>query len=436
MTKKTKKKVKNKSKKNTPYELDSFYVMDDAKVYRRRDGGEQYWVKIYSPTDKKNVRRSLKTKNRELAIIKAKEVFKEIIQLTGSGETIITTSVSNLTKKFISHQTQQNQRNRLSKGRLKSIKHFLNTIVEFLGNSTRVSGIPRNKFQDQYEEFRQKKSVKGLTDLSIGAEIQVWKQTIKWGIKQNLVSSTIFLNYPVLNIVRERRDTFTDEEYRKITRTLNSKKYLNHTNPYISNRRTFIKYVFLILCNTGMRSGELRQSLWKHIGEPYEYEDEHTGEIKETVEIYVPPENSKNRKKRQVIGFGNTHEFLEKVKKLSRFTKPNDFIFTTSRGDEWNLSERTFDNLMKNCGVDKTNRKLSWYSCRHFYATKRIAEGVPLFFLNDQMGTSLEMMDKHYGHLTIKSHTAEINKIKRKSKKTIKRFSIKELARNWKPTSK
>ena len=63
-----------------------------------------------------------------------------------------------------------------------------------------------------------------------------------------------------------------------------------------------------------MRLGELRQSLWKHIGEPYEYEDEHTGEIKETVEIYVPPENSKNRKKRQIIGFGNTHEFWKKLK--------------------------------------------------------------------------------------------------------------------------
>ena len=31
-----------KSKKKTPYEVDSFYVMDDCKVYRRRDGGEQY----------------------------------------------------------------------------------------------------------------------------------------------------------------------------------------------------------------------------------------------------------------------------------------------------------------------------------------------------------------------------------------------------------
>ena len=62
-----------------------------------------------------------------------------------------------------------------------------------------------------------------------------------------------------------------------------------------------------------MRTSELRKSLWKHIGEPYEYEDEDTGEIKQTVEIYVPPENSKNREKRQVVGFGNTYQYLQKV---------------------------------------------------------------------------------------------------------------------------
>mgnify|MGYP005641032901 FL=1 len=426
MTVKSKKKVTKKPKKTIPYELDSFTVMDDCKVYRRRDGGEQYWVKIYSPTDKKYVRRSLRTKNKENSIIECKKLYKEIIQRTGSGEKIITTTVSNLTKKFIEFQTLQTQKGRLSKGRLKCIKLFLNTIVDFLGKTTRVGGIPRNKFHDQYEEYREKRSVKDITDGTIWSELQVWKQMVKWGIRQNMVSSTIFLNYPILNVVKNRRDTFTDEEYRKIYRTLNSKSYLNHKNTYISSRRSFIKYVFLILCNTGMRTGELRQSKWKHIGEPYEYEDEHTGEIKETVEIYIPPENSKNRKKRQVIGFGNTKEFLEKVKELSEYTKPNDFIFTTSRGDEWVLSDRTFDSLMKECGVDKTDRKLAWYSCRHFYGTKRIGEGVPLFFLKDQMGTSLEMMDKHYGHLTIKSHTSQINQVKRKSNKTKKGLSPKE----------
>jgi len=48
--------VKSKTKKKrvrtkNPYDLDSFTVMDDCKVYRRRDGGEQYWIRIYSETD-------------------------------------------------------------------------------------------------------------------------------------------------------------------------------------------------------------------------------------------------------------------------------------------------------------------------------------------------------------------------------------------------
>ena len=105
---------KKKKKNKTPFEVDSFYVMDDAKVYRRRDGGEQYWVRIYSPTDKKHIRRSLKTKNKEVATLNAKEFYKKVIKLSSTGETIITTSVSSLTKKFLKYQTLLVDKGKLS----------------------------------------------------------------------------------------------------------------------------------------------------------------------------------------------------------------------------------------------------------------------------------------------------------------------------------
>ncbi len=78
MSIKSKTKNKKKKKNKTPYDLDSFYVMDDCKVYRRRDGGEQYWIRIYSETDKKYIRRSLKTKNKEVATTNAKEFYKKV----------------------------------------------------------------------------------------------------------------------------------------------------------------------------------------------------------------------------------------------------------------------------------------------------------------------------------------------------------------------
>ena len=40
------------------------------------------------------------------------------------------------------------------------------------------------------------------------------------------------------------------------------------------------------------------------------------------------------------------------------------------------------------------------YSLRHYYATQRLLEGIPIHDLAEQMGTSVLMITKHYSHLT------------------------------------
>ncbi len=37
---------------------------------------------------------------------------------------------------------------------------------------------------------------------------------------------------------------------------------------------------------------------------------------------------------------------------------------------------------------------------RHTYATFRLSEGVDVLFLAHQMGTSVKMIQDHYGHIT------------------------------------
>ena len=415
--------IKSKTKKKrvrtkTPYDLDGFTVMDDCKVFRRRDGGEQWWVRVYSETDKKYIRRSLKTKNKEVATLNAKDFYKKVIKLSSSGESIITTSVASLTKKFLKYQTLLVEKGKLSQTRLKTMTRTLTRVGMFLGKSSRVGSIPREKFLQGYEEYRYKTSIKKkeLDEVSIHSELQVWRQMVTWGIDRGLVSKTTHLVYPKLNTKSGRRDEFSPQEYRIITRTLNTKKYLDVKHPYLSNRRYFIKYVFLVLCNTGMKTGEMTKMLWKHLGEPYTYEDENTGETKETIEIYIPKENTKQKKQRYVVIYGDGWKYLQEVKKFSKYTKPNDYVFPKYDGDKWTLNERVFDNLMKDSGVDKTERKLTWTSTRHFYGTKRIEEGVDVYLLAEQMGTGITMIERHYGHRKIKSQTSQLNIYKKKVK--------------------
>jgi integrase len=39
------------------------------------------------------------------------------------------------------------------------------------------------------------------------------------------------------------------------------------------------------------------------------------------------------------------------------------------------------------------------YHLRHTFATRALAAGITLFELSRYMGTSIEMIDRHYGHL-------------------------------------
>ena len=66
--------------------------------------------------------------------------------------------------------------------------------------------------------------------------------------------------------------------------------------------------------------------------------------------------------------------------------------------------------------INKTEKKLTWYSCRHFYGTKRIEEGVDVYLLSDQMGCGISMIEQHYGHRKIKSQTSQLNIFKKKVK--------------------
>jgi hypothetical protein len=50
------------------------------------------------------------------------------------------------------------------------------------------------------------------------------------------------------------------------------------------------------------------------------------------------------------------------------------------------------------CPVSGKERSL--YSLRHYYATQRLLENIPIHDLSEQMGTSVLMITKHYSHLT------------------------------------
>lgn len=85
------------------------------------------------------------------------------------------------------------------------------------------------------------------------------------------------------------------------------------------------------------------------------------------------------------------------------FTEPDDFVFITDEGKPartlyYSLIERLL--IEAKLQLASSGSRRSTYCFRHTYATFRLTEGVDVYFLAKQMGTSVKMIEDHYGHVT------------------------------------
>ena len=61
-----------------------------------------------------------------------------------------------------------------------------------------------------------------------------------------------------------------------------------------------------------------------------------------------------------------------------------------------------------NLKVGPNGTPRSTYCFRHTYATFRLSEGVDVYLLTEQMGPSVKMIEKHYGHVNTIKHADRV----------------------------
>jgi integrase len=105
---------------------------------------------------------------------------------------------------------------------------------------------------------------------------------------------------------------------------------------------------------------------------------------------------------RQLVAAGNVADYLERIRAIGKATGPDDFVFTTSTGKPAStLYGSLITKLLTESGLlrSSSGSQRSTYCFRHTYATFRLTEGVDVYFLSKQMGTSVQMIEDHYGHI-------------------------------------
>lgn len=160
-----------------------------------------------------------------------------------------------------------------------------------------------------------------------------------------------------------------------------------------------------LMLHTGLRTNEMAELQYKHV------EIDSDGDLI----IKIVPESGSRGSKRRLRLVVADREALEVWYRLIDFrsrclvgrvegfdTKPDpdEFVWVTWLGGrETSQLRLRFGDLLRKSGLakDADGNQLSAYSLRHTYCVRKLRQGVPVYSVALNMGTSIEMIEKHYG---------------------------------------
>ena len=239
-----------------------------------------------------------------------------------------------------------------------------------------------------------------ISDSTIKFEMSIFGAVMNFAIKKRYVpASTRFDERPKLKVMR--RDEFTLEEYRKLHTVGRQWVKAAGTNGFSAWYRAVTYNFMLIMCNTGMRPSEAKNLRWRDVTPAKDRDG------REIVVLFVQGKG----KSRRLVAPKSVGDYLDRIRAIAKKTKPESHVFTTIDGEPTqSLYKALIVDLLDTAGLREGAQGMprSIYSFRHTYATMRLHEGVDVYFLAEQMGTSVKMIEDHYGHADTIKHADRV----------------------------
>lgn len=206
-------------------------------------------------------------------------------------------------------------------------------------------------------------------------------------------------------VASERRPDFTKEEYELLIKEMRAwAKEAREGNEKLV--RNLLRDYVLVLANSGMRAGTEAMNLkWQHISL-----------VKKGATQYLLLNINGKTGHREVPVRNSVATYLRRIQLNDPELKDisfeellkkgvNKYVFRINDEDATTKFGRVFKRLLEKTEllIDKrTGKERTLYSLRHYYATRTLTfNQITPYQLAEQMGTSVGMIEKHYGHLNL-----------------------------------
>ena len=424
--------------KKASLEANEIAIYDEALVYQR---GEYWQMRMWLAKEKKYARFSLRTRNRDTAIDKAKKYYHELMAQQLAGKTYFSMTTKQGVEEYIKQRTKDMEAGLIVKGRLTTIKTHLEHWLKFIGKDTKIKEMERTDCENYFHNRTKNKKKLPVGRTTVLNEQSSLNAMMSWLHKrgETYIEAFDFKKLPSIDTgdERNRRNTFTDEEIVAIKTEI--EKYIKEGKEdlslYGNLNKVVTSYYLLIAIITGLRRGEQLQLTWNDISwlekqvkpekkqEQNKEEQEQTtesepneeeGETYSLVKINVRALTTKVRKTRTFVVkdweyFDELYKFLypryvkatKGVKNVTPFGKTLIFSLDGKSPLTPRVILYHFDEILTRCEIDGGDeRDLVPYSFRHYFITDMINKGASPTQVAETCGTSTAQIERTYYHTT------------------------------------
>ncbi|HWA89787.1 MAG TPA: hypothetical protein VG889_07120 [Rhizomicrobium sp.] len=413
-------------------------------IFRRSDVAHHRWYcRVRVPGEDRYKTFSLRTTDVEAARSAAFEKDSDIRYKLKFDVPVFDKPFEKVAKEFSDFQKERAEAGEITKHRWRVMdSHIRSQLNPYVG-TTQISLIAEDRWKS-YPAHRQRtgkgRSGGRVSEGTIRDEMATFRAIMGYAAtKRYIRDSQVFKGR--LPLSKARREEFTIDEYRHLhtfARSWIKKARTKHNAWYRTIGYNFI----LIMANTGMRPSEARNLRWRDVTikiekiqlpapKPAPEKDEKAEATDKSAKRKQKPDAKKQETKEQaaqpdtapqelerklvilhvrgkdkfrsLVATSDVAKYLDRVKAISKATKLDDFVFSNHNGTS---AISLYHDIVERLLIDSkllmssSQSRRSTYCFRHTYATFRLMEGVDVYFLAKQMGTSVKMIEDHYGHIT------------------------------------
>lgn len=369
------------------------HILKDGQIviYQRSDHADPKWqARISIPGSPKFRRLSLKTRNLDDAKRTAADTWDKLYNKVQNGGTINSKTYKAVALEFLKDLGFRADTKEVSKAKTLSDR-LIPYSVKFFA-SAKVDEIGKKEIA-AYAEWRLKNGLRKVpSNNTLRAERSAMLRVFKWAQDKGYLA--VLPHVPQPKGKDNRRPDFTRTEIDVLFNAMEIFIRTNKNGRTHRDRQMLCNYV-RFMTFAGLRVGEARRLTWKDIEE----------RTIDGVDCFVLRVSGKTGF-REMIPQPPASAVLAEMK-IARTAECNGVleldepVFRNRKGGQVTSFKNGFQALVEFAQLDEgtTAKRRVIYSLRHSYATQMMAWSTNLFYLAHNMGTSVEMLERFYGHV-------------------------------------